>query len=178
MNKFMKVCRWAGFVCGVMVSNFTFSEEQFGVEAAFGQAHVNGGGYENALAYDVSFTYTHVFSYKVGAVKLDSIVLDGANQNSDSYLDVQGVYLGAYETIDLGLVSLDLGGGAFRGKVEAILLSESVGRESEIRPFLNGKIVIPIAGLEWLSAHIDFKYIDNLAGANLSLASAGVRFSF
>ncbi len=165
-------------VCALVLSSFASAEKPFSAELSLGQFHVNGGGYEDALAYDIALSYTNFLSYRLGALEVKNVVVDGDNENSASYLDVDGLYLGVYKSIDWGFVSLDLGGGAFRGDVDAFYLGESVGNESELRPYLNGKIIIPIAGLNWFSAHIDFKYIDDLAASDLSVASAGVRFSF
>ncbi|VUD51388.1 hypothetical protein TDB9533_01416 [Thalassocella blandensis] len=156
----------------IMTGN-TFAET-FSFEGDIGRAIPGSNEYHDGFSMEISAAY-HWDSIivRIGGLKLDDIDLADVD-NSDITID--GQYIEISKEFDHRNLSLEIGAGYLDAETEAYYLDRLVTENDDSSAFLNVKGTVKLSRI--FALVLDWKYIEDISGEDLSAAQLGARFSF
>lgn len=144
------------------------------IEIATGFASESSNNYDEAGVVDASFGYQFsLMTLKGGVLNFSEFQNE---DNSNFAIDVNALYLGAAKNWSFKAVQLEAGAGLTIDRSVAELQGDEIEKESGVSPYLSATFIVPLAGATSLFAQ--YKYINDVAGTDLSLYQAGARFKF
>ena len=170
------------FLCGL--PPFA-SAQTFGIDARLGHARATSSDVsvsraDNGLSdevgvYDVSGIYfSSIGGLQTGFMSIRGLSTDDAP--ADSQININSVDFSYLKSIKLKPLRFELEAGALFANVETEFAGRQLEDEEYVSPFVGARLLIPLHRIFALQA--GWRYVNDIAGGNLNIYQAGVRFSF
>lgn len=159
------------------MADIASAENSIHLDVTAGQANVSNLNYDRGFALDHSAALSSSgFAVRGGYLLIDNIESSLGRDEANADLKVRGPYLSVSKTIPFDTLTVEFGGGLLYSTVTAQFSGRDIESSAEARPMFNIKLLLPLQ--DYFALQGDWKYIDDLEGADMHLIQAGVRFSF
>lgn len=153
------------------------------LEGFVGAAFVDNDNYTGTGSMDQAIGYTsNKLSFRLGVNRAD-FAHKSQDDNNFQFLKfgapatgirVDAWYLSLTKNIEFYDLQLEFGGGAFFSQSKIYLDDRKISKTSDQSPFINVKLVKPLGSFFALQG--DWKFINDVTGANINLVQIGFLF--
>jgi len=151
------------------------ADDEILVDLNAGVASATESGFDNSILMEVAVAYTTSdFFIRLGYSDFDKFDYD---ENSVSaYVETDGFFLQGGKIFEFNALNVELGLGLYQISTKSKFEGFSIGTSEDTSPFASVEISKDLS--KRFTLHGGYKYIDSVAGTNLSTTFAGLRFRF